>query len=221
MKRKAHNRKYTQLGEQINSLTFLCDLSCTEGSRRKCLFLCECGTLKAVQFTSWRNGKTKSCGCLKEKASSERFRTHGKTGTKIHNTWRAMISRCYHKNSQFYYLYGLRGITVCEKWRDFSGFFEDMGATWADGLTIDRIDSNGNYCLENCKWSTAGEQAINRSKFKNNTSSRTGVYKRDNKWVVYISKNCKMIYLGSFKTFEEAVITREKAEIEYYGFIKE
>lgn len=221
MKRKAPNRKYIQLGEKRNMLTFLCDLNCTEGSRRKCLFLCECGTLKAVQFVSWSNGKTKSCGCLKNITSSARFRTHGKTGTKIHNTWRAMIDRCYRENSQFYYLYGLRGISVCEKWRDFSGFFEDMSGAWADGLTIDRIDSKGNYCLDNCKWSTAGEQAINRGKFKNNTSGRTGVSKSGEIWVAYISQKGKMIRLGLFKTFEEAVAAREKAEIEYYGFNKE
>lgn len=221
MKRKAPNRKYTQFGEKRNMLMFLCDLNCTKGSHRKCLVLCDCGTLKAVGFTVWNKGKTKSCGCLKSKTASERFRTHGKTGTKIHNTWRAMIARCYHENNQFYYLYGLRGITVCDKWQEFSGFFEDMGDSWVNGLTIDRIDSNGSYCLENCKWSTAGEQAINRGKFKNNTSGRTGVSKSGSKWVAYVSQKGKMINLGLYKTFEEAVLARENAELHYYGFIKE
>ena len=72
------------------------------------------------------------------------------------------MSRCRDKNSKSFSSYGGRGITVCDKWLKFEGFFDDMRESFVDGLTLDRIDVNGNYCKENCKWSTWKEQANNR-----------------------------------------------------------
>jgi len=90
--------------------------------------------------------------------------THGMCNTKPYNSWRAMKERCYNKHNNQYHNYGNRGITVCDKWLKFAGFWEDMESSYKDGLSIDRINSNGNYCSGNCRWATDKEQANNSSR---------------------------------------------------------
>ncbi len=81
------------------------------------------------------------------------------------NSWRGMIERCYYKNGDHYYLYGGKGITVCDRWRDsFSNFLADMGKC-PSGLTLDRINGKGNYTPENCRWASRKVQARNRPDF--------------------------------------------------------
>lgn len=87
---------------------------------------------------------------------------HGMKGTRFFNIWRSMKDRCLNPNSKYYRHYGGRGISVCEKWLRFPGFQKDMFPTYKEDLTIDRVDVNGNYCKENCKWSTRKEQTRNR-----------------------------------------------------------
>jgi len=126
--------------------------------------LCDCGNIKIIDQSSIRNGHTKSCGCLKKERlkGNTNNKVHGMKGTIIYQTWRAMKQRCTNKGHVNYHNYGGRGISICDRWLEsFESFYEDMGER-PTGKTLDRIDSNGNYCKENCKWSTKKEQCINR-----------------------------------------------------------
>lgn len=119
--------------------------------------LCDCSNKCIVSGSRLRSGQTKSCGCLTKSQK-------GLSATGAYRSWDAMNQRCYDKNVPHYQRYGARGITVCDRWKkSFLNFLEDMG-TRPFGKTLDRIDNNGNYCKENCKWSTYSEQALNQRK---------------------------------------------------------
>ena len=145
----------------------------TKGNRNtlaRCV--CNCGTEKTVQLGSLKNGNTLSCGCLKK----ERLTTHGQGGngkqSPAYRSWDAMIQRCTNQKDKRYQDYGGRGITVCPEWLDFEAFYRDMGDRPA-GTSIDKIDNNGNYEPDNCRWATGSEQQRN---------------KRNNKFVQYQGK---------------------------------
>lgn len=98
---------------------------------------------------------------VKTTHGQSRSRTAGRTATTTYYVWAAMIQRCTNPKSGDWYLYGERGIAVCERWRKFENFLADMGEK-PDGLSIDRIDNDGNYEPGNCRWATAIEQRHNR-----------------------------------------------------------
>ena len=130
--------------------------------------LCDCGNIVDVQASNLKSGSSRSCGCLQRELASTRNKKHGQTKSRLYNTWQHMIGRCTRKSDPSYNLYGGRGIEVCADW--LSGFetFRDWALSngYADNLTIDRIDVNGNYCPENCRWITHDEQQRNKT---NNT----------------------------------------------------
>lgn len=120
---------------------------------------CECGNKTEVFGSAIVGGGTKSCGCLLKINS---HRTHGMSNTRLYSVWKWMRMRCERPGTNSYDRYGGRGIKVCDRWLEFENFYEDMGDTYQEGLQLDRIDFDGNYCPENCKWSTTKEQANNR-----------------------------------------------------------
>lgn len=134
---------------------------------------CECGNEVVVTASHLRSGHTKSCGCYSRemsKCKEVKHRKHGLTfevgrkPTRLYRIWSQMKTRCFNLNDEHFKDYGGRGITVCDEWKDDFQAFHDWAVAngYADGLTIDRINVNGNYEPSNCRWATAKEQNSNR-----------------------------------------------------------
>lgn len=192
------------------------------GIHRMLKALCTCGTVQFVDKRALLTGHSNSCGCYSRQRTSETMMTHGMTDSKQYRIWANMRSRCNNPNTDSYENYGGRGIRHQESWESFDAFWSDMGDTYVDGLELDRINVNGNYTKENCRWAGHSLQAYNQRKSKNNTSGKTGVVfnKRTEHWVATISYERQKIYLGTFTDKEDAVKARQDAEIKYYGELK-
>lgn len=121
---------------------------------------CDCGTVRIVNGRKLRDGTSKSCGCLRRELMSK----HGASNTRLYGIWTNMKGRCNNPNAEGYKDYGGRGIQVCDEWaHDFSVFQEwAMSHGYQESLSIDRVDVDGNYCPENCRWASMKEQQNNK-----------------------------------------------------------
>lgn len=121
---------------------------------------CDCGNIVNVRSNHLRRGAQVSCGCYSRKIHA----SHGKSRTDIHHVWQCMKDRCLNPNAQEAKHYIDRGIKVCDEWLDFNNFYEwAMANGYKKGLSLDRIDNDGNYEPSNCRWATAKQQCRNRS----------------------------------------------------------
>lgn len=134
----------------------------TRDNRAMWKCLCSCGRIAVVSGKCLRRD-TKSCGCLMRETTIKRSTTHGLSGTREFRIYYLMIQRCENPNNESYPYYGGRGIKICKRWRDsLEAFVSDMGPC-PDGLSINRVNNDGDYEPNNCKWATVDEQAKNKS----------------------------------------------------------
>ena len=152
--------------------------------------LCSCGAHVTVDTQSLRSGHTKSCGCLNRDIVRKRKTTHDLSNTRLFRIWASIIRRCTCKTDQAYKYYGGRGVCICNKWLpDFKAFYDwSISNGYKDNLTIDRINVNGHYCPENCRWISQTLQSKNRrcvSFFEGQTIPDYCKAHKISKWMVY------------------------------------
>lgn len=134
---------------------------------------CECGKTTVVDASHLKDGHTRSCGCLMKEIVSKTHSTHGMSKSPEYSVWNSMKDRCYNANNIEFDSYGGRGVEVCDRWRySFENFYNDMGNK-PRRKSLDRIDSNGDYSPDNCKWSNYIEQ--NNNKRNNILVSNNGI----------------------------------------------
>ena len=153
-------------GKKFGKLTVVKRNGSNKNGRALWLCECDCGNTKIVSGNSLLTKLTTSCGCYNKELVKKVNSKHNMSYTKLYKVWQGMKTRCYDKNFMYYYNYGGRGITICDEWKnDFSKFYEwAINNGYEEGLTIDRINVNGNYEPNNCRWITKKEQNDNMNK---------------------------------------------------------
>lgn len=190
------------LGQKFGRLTVIERMPNNKRKQAVWKCLCDCGNEVIVEAGHLRSGHSQSCGCYGRQRSAEYHTTHGMKGTKLFSVYGTMKGRCYNPSDPKYKRYGARGITICDEWlNNPKSFFEwALKNGYQEGLSIDRIGNDGNYCPENCRWVDSFTQANNKS--NNIIVEHNGVAMTPRGWATFLGINYSAIksrvYRGSF-----------------------
>jgi hypothetical protein len=213
-------RLENQIGKTYHRLTILEEVERhvypSGDTRRKFLAQCSCGSEpKTYLISELRSGNTKSCGCW----NIEKIKSHGMHNTRAYQCWADMKTRCDNPKNKCYRDYGGRGITYCNKWKTFEGFWEDMQENYSDDLTLNRRDNDGNYCKENCSWDNKNFQGHMKRKQEGTNLNSIGMIQNLDTLMFHarIKLNRKSVALGSYATEEKAAKAYDDASEVIYG----
>ena len=156
--------------------------------------MCDCGSTITAFGDNIKKGVTTSCGCYRKECTSKRISVHNDTNTRLYGVWCTMKSRCYNRAVKHYHRYGGRGIVVCDEWKNSFKSFKDWSINngYSEGLSIDRIDNNGDYSPTNCRWVSFKIQANNRK--SNKLLTYKGETHNLTEWAKIININPKTLF---------------------------
>ena len=201
------------VGKRFGILTVLSEAGRAKDRHILYECVCECGNHKIVSGNDLLSSHTRSCGCRKGMK-------HGGSHDRLYKIWMSMHNRC--KRTK-----GYEKVSICKEWHEYEPFkawayangYDESAPKWQ--CTIDRINVDGNYAPDNCRWVNQSVQMFNRRKMHSKLGLR-GVYKTKNdKYYAAITKNRKQIYLGQYDRIEDAVESRKHAELRYFGIVLE
>lgn len=197
-------------GKRYGNLTVLGLAVDIPGKKKKWLCKCGCGNKVVVAGSNLQSGHTKHCQKCGYEIMSDKRSKHKKAHTKLYYVWNGMINRCENPSVKAYCDYGARGILVCEEWHESKNFFDwAISNGYKEGLQIDRIDVNGNYCPENCRWVSREENANNKR--NNKIIECNGETRTLAEWARHFGVNYKNLSRNLKKGYSlEEAVSREK-----------
>ena len=172
--------------------------------------ICDCGKEKIIEAPSLKKGRSKSCGCLQKEIVTKRQTKHGlqKANNRLYGIWSGIKQRCTNPKRNVFRHYGGKGIVICQEWQKFPAFYSwAISNGYADNLTIDRIDNNGNYEPSNCRWIPDSAQHRNQTNNKFITVNGKAMLLCDWAKIYGIKASVILNRIRSGWTEEEAVIT--------------
>lgn len=203
------------VGDKFGRLTVIDDAGIVKAKRRY-LCSCSCGSQLVVLMDSLLRGKTKSCGCLRKEITAENHIRHGQRSSRLYGIWRNMKSRCLNPNATRFENHGGRGITLCDDWMSFESFYNwAINNGYQDNLTIERVDNDGGYCPENCKWGTNYDQQ--RNKRNNHFIEFNGERKTLKEWseILGLSYSALILRLNRLKWSVDKAFTTPVRKIKH------